>query len=40
MKQKMFMENLALLIVKNHLLMQFVENVWLKCLMLQLHPHV
>ncbi len=39
-KQKMFIENLALLIVKNHLLMQFVENVWLKCLMLQLCPCV
>ncbi len=36
----MFVENLALLIVKNHLPLQFVESVWLKCLMLQLCPHV
>ncbi len=35
-EQKMFMENLALLIVKNYLPLQFVENVWLKCLVLQL----
>jgi hypothetical protein len=39
-EQKMFMENLALLIMKNHLPMQFVKNMWLKCLMLQLCPHV
>jgi len=36
----MFMENLALLIVKNHLSLQFVETMWLKCLVLQLCPHV
>jgi hypothetical protein len=31
---KIFVENLALLIVKNYLLLQFVKNVWLKHLML------
>ncbi len=36
----MFVENLALLIVKNHLSLQFVETMWLKCLVLQLCPHV
>jgi len=35
-EQKMFMENLTLLIVKNHLPLQFVESVWLKHLVLQL----
>jgi hypothetical protein len=35
-EQKMFVKNLAFLIVKNHLPLQFVESVWLKCLMLQL----
>jgi len=39
-EQKMFVENLALLIVKNHLPLQFVEKVWLKCLVLQLCPRV
>jgi hypothetical protein len=39
-KQNMLLENLALLIVKNHLPLQFVESVWLKCLMLQLCPCV
>jgi hypothetical protein len=39
-KQKMFIENLAFLIMKNHLLLQFVENMWLKCLMLQVCPCV
>jgi len=33
-EQKMLLENLALLIVKNHLLLQFVENVLLKCFVL------
>ncbi len=35
-EQKMFVENLTLLIMKNHLFLQFLESVWLKCLMLQL----
>ncbi len=39
-EQKMFMENLALLITKSHLHLQFVESVWLKCLVLQLCPRV
>ncbi len=40
MEQKNFVENFALLIVKNHLLLQFVESAWLKCLVLQLCPRV
>jgi hypothetical protein len=40
MEQKTFVENLAFLIVKNNLPLQFVESVWLKHLMLQLHHHV
>jgi hypothetical protein len=36
----MFVENLAILIMKSHLTLQFVESVWLKCLMLQLFPYV
>jgi len=36
----MFMENLTLLIVKNHLPLQFVESVWLKHLVLQICPRV
>ncbi len=34
------MENVALLIVKNHMPLQFVESVWLKHLVLQLCPPV
>jgi len=33
-EQKLFMEILAFLIMKNHLPLQFVESVWLKHLML------
>jgi hypothetical protein len=36
----MFVENLTLLIMKNHLILQFVKSVWLKHLMLQLRPWV
>jgi hypothetical protein len=39
-EQKKFVKSLALLIMKNHLSLQFVESVWLKCLMLQLCPYV
>jgi hypothetical protein len=39
-EQKMFVENFALLIMKNHLPLQFVESVWLKHLVLQLCPSV
>jgi hypothetical protein len=39
-EQKMFVEILALFILKNHLLLQFVESVWLKYSVLQLCPHV
>jgi hypothetical protein len=35
--QKDFEENLSLLISKNHLLIQFIENIWLKCLIMQLY---
>jgi hypothetical protein len=38
--EPMFVENLALLIMKNNLLLQFVKSVWLKHLMLQLCPWV
>ncbi len=33
-EQNMFVKNLAYLIVKNHFSLQFVESVWLKCLVL------
>jgi hypothetical protein len=36
----MLLRNLALLIVKNHLPLQFVESLWLKHLVLQLCPCV
>jgi len=36
--QKAFLENLGLLIVKNNLPIQFVENMWLKHLILHLCP--
>jgi hypothetical protein len=39
-EQKMFVENFTLLIVKNHLPSQFVQSMWLKCLVLQLCPFV
>jgi len=39
-EQTMFVENLTLLTVKNHLPLQFVESVWFKHLVLQLCPHV
>jgi len=35
--QKTFEENLGLLVIKNHLFMQFIENIWLKCLIMQLY---
>ncbi len=35
---RMLVENLALLIVKNRLFLQFVKKLWLKHLMLQLCP--
>ncbi len=36
----MFVENLAILIMKNHFPFQFVKNVWLQHLVLQLRPCV
>jgi len=39
-EQTMFVENLTLLTMKNHLPLQFVESVWLKHFVLQLCPHV
>jgi hypothetical protein len=36
----LFMKDLALIIVKNYLPLQFVESVWLKCLVLHLCPCV
>jgi hypothetical protein len=35
-QQKDFLQDLGLLIVKNDLPMQFVENIWMKCLTLRL----
>ncbi len=35
MHQKKFIEDMGLLIVKNHMHVQFVENLWMKCLCLQ-----
>jgi len=36
----MFVEDLALLIVKNHLLLKFVESIWLMHMVFHLCPHV
>jgi hypothetical protein len=38
--QKEFLENLSLLVMKSHLPIQFVESMWLKCIILQLCPRV
>jgi hypothetical protein len=35
--QKDFEENLGLLVIKNHLLIQFIKNIWLNCLIIQLY---
>jgi hypothetical protein len=40
MQQKQFLEDLALLIVKNHLLVHFLESQWLKQFVLQLNPSI
>ncbi len=37
---KKIVENLGLLIIKNHLSIQFVESTWLRHLVMQLCPHV
>jgi hypothetical protein len=37
---KMFLENTGLLIIKNKLLVQFVESLWMKCLCLHLCPRL
>jgi hypothetical protein len=39
-QQKEFLEDLALVIIKNHLLMQFVESVWLKTFAMDLCPRL
>jgi hypothetical protein len=39
-KQKDFLQNLGLLIMKNNLPLQFVESVWFKCLILHLFHKV
>ncbi len=39
-KQKDFLQDLGLLIMKNNLPLQFVESVWFKCLILHLSPKV
>ncbi len=38
MPEKEFLEDLGLLIIKNDLLIQFVESIWLKHLVLDLCP--
>jgi hypothetical protein len=38
MQQKQFLEDLTLPIVKNHLLVHFLESSWLKKFTLQLYP--
>jgi hypothetical protein len=40
MFNKSFLENLGLLIVKNNFPIQFVKNMWVKCLVLHLCPRV
>jgi hypothetical protein len=39
-QQKQFLQDLALLVVKNHLPIQFVESTWLKRLVMHLCPRV
>jgi hypothetical protein len=34
------LQDLALLVVENHLLIQFVENIWLKCFIMHLRLRV
>jgi hypothetical protein len=40
MHKKLFLEDMGLLIVKNHLPMQFVESLWMEYLYLHLHPRL
>ncbi len=40
MQQKQFLQDLALLVVKNHLPIQFVESTWLKHFVMQLCPKI
>jgi len=35
-QQKQFLQNLAFLVIKIHLLIQFVDSTWLKCLVMHL----
>jgi hypothetical protein len=39
-QQKQFLQDLALLVVKNHLPTQFVKSTWLKHLVMHLCPRV
>jgi hypothetical protein len=39
-QQKQILEDLGLLIIKNHLPLQFVENIWLKRFSMQLCPKI
>ncbi len=39
-QQKQFLQDLTLLVVKNHLPIQFVESTWLKCLLMHLCARV
>jgi hypothetical protein len=38
--QKQFLQDLALLVIKNHLPIQFVKSIWLKCLIMHLCPRI
>ncbi len=40
MLQKQFLEDLCLFAIKNHLLLQFVENNWLKKYSMHLFPRI
>jgi hypothetical protein len=40
MHKKLFLEDIGLLIVKNHLPMQIVESLWMECLYLHLCPRL
>jgi hypothetical protein len=39
-QQKNKLQDLILLVIKNHLPIQFVENTWLKCFVMHLCPKV
>ncbi len=40
MQQKQFLQDLALLVIKNHFPIQFVESNWLKCFIMHICPKI